>query len=59
MQNCYLHIPSSRINAGQCAFYDCGVKVWNNLSKHLREITSTKLFKRYLINELICNMNDL
>lgn len=53
-----LNIPSSRINAGQRAFYYRGVKVWNNLSKDLREITSTKVFKRRLINELICNMND-
>ena len=54
-----LNIPSSRINAGQRAFYYRGVKVWNNLSKDLREITNTKAFKRRLINELICNMNDL
>lgn len=53
-----LNIPSSRINAGQRALYCRGVKVWNNLSKDLREITSTKVFKRRLINELICNMND-
>ena len=52
-----LNIPSSRINAGQRAFYYRGVKVWNNLSKDLREITNTKVFKRRLINELICNMN--
>ena len=52
-----LNIPSSRINAGQRAFYYRGVKVWNNLSKDLREITNTKVFERRLINELICNMN--
>lgn len=52
-----LNIPSSRINTGQRAFYYRGVKVWNNLSKDLREITNTKVFKRRLINELICNMN--
>ena len=52
-----LNIPSSRINAGQRAFYYRGVKVWNNLSKDLREITNTKVFKRRLINDLICNMN--
>ena len=34
-----------------------GIKVWNNLSKEVREITNTKVFKRRLINELICNMN--
>ena len=54
-----LNIPSSKINAGQRAFYYRGVKVWNNLSKDLREITNTKDFKRRLINELIGNMNDL
>ena len=52
-----LNIPSTRINAGQRAFYYRGVKVWNALSKDLREITNTKVFKRRLINELICNMN--
>ena len=52
-----LNIPSSRINAGQRAFYYRGVKVWNNLSKDLRETTNTKVFKKRLINELICNMN--
>ena len=52
-----LNIPSSRINAGQRAFHYRGVKVWNNLSKELREITNTKVIKRRLINELICNMN--
>ena len=50
-----INIPSSRINAGQRA----GVKVWNNLSRDLREITNAKVFKRRLINELIRNMNDL
>ena len=40
-----LNIPSSRINAGQRAFYYRGVKVWNNLSKYLREITNTKVFR--------------
>ena len=34
-----------------------GIKVWNNLSKNFREIMNTKVFKRRLINELICNMN--
>ena len=52
-----LNIPPSRINAGQRAFYCRGVKVWNDLSKELREITNTKVFKRRLINELICDMN--
>ena len=52
-----LNIPSSRLNAGQRAFYYRGVEVWNNLSKDLREITNTKIFKRRLIDELICNMN--
>ena len=52
-----LNIPPSRINAGQRAFYYRGVKVWNDLSKELREITNTKVFKRRLINELICDMN--
>ena len=52
-----LNIPFSRINAGQRAFYYRGVKVWNNMSEDLREITNTKVFKRCLINELICNMN--
>ena len=52
-----LNIPPSRIIAGQRAFYYRGVKVWNDLSKELREITNTKVFKRRLINELICDMN--
>ena len=52
-------ISSSRINAGQRGFNYHGVKVWNNLSKDLREITNTKVFQRRLINELICNTNDL
>ena len=52
-----LNIPPSRINAGQRPFYYRGVKVWNDLSKELREITNTKVFKRRLINELICDMN--
>ena len=52
-----LNIPSCRINAGQRAFY-YRVKMWNNLSKDLREIINiTKVFKRCVINELICNMN--
>ena len=37
-----LNIPPSRINAGQRAFYYRGVKVWNDLSKELREITNTR-----------------
>ena len=52
-----LNISPSRINAGQRAFYYRGVKVWNDLSNELREITNTKVFKRRLINELICDMN--
>ena len=52
-----LNIPSSRMNAGQRAFYYRSVKVRNNLSKDLREITNTKVFKRRLVNELMCNMN--
>ena len=54
-----LNIPSSRINAGQSAFYYRRVKAWNNLSRDLREIANTKVFKRRLINELICNMKNL
>ena len=54
-----LNIPSSRINASQRAFYYRGVKVWRNLSKDLRETTNTKVFKKRLINELICNMNSV
>ena len=50
-----LNIPSSRINAGQRAFYYRGVKVWNNLSRDLKEIINAKVFKRRLINELIRN----
>ena len=53
-----LNIPSSRINAGQRAFYYRGVKVWNNLSRDLKEIINAKVFKRRLINELIRNMSD-
>ena len=37
-------------------FFYLGVKMWNNLSRDLREITNT-CFKRRLINELICNMD--
>ena len=53
-----LSIQSSRINAGQHAFYYHGVKVWNNLSRDLKEIINVKVFKRRLINELIHNMSD-
>ena len=52
-----LNTLSCRINAGQRAFCYHGVKIWNNLSKDLREIINTKVFKRRLINELICDMN--
>ena len=48
-----LNIPSCRINAGQRAFYYRGVKIWNNLSKGLKEIINTKVFKRRLINPLV------
>ena len=51
-----VNIPSCRINAGQHTFFYLGVKMWNNLSRDLSEITNT-CFKRRLINELICNMN--
>ena len=34
-----------------------GEKIWNNLSKDLREIINTKVFKRRRIDELISNMN--
>ena len=47
-----------RINAGQHAFYYCRVKVWNNLSRDLKEIINAKVFKRRLIDELIRNMSD-
>ena len=36
-----------------------GVKIWSNLSKGLKEIINTKVFKRHLITELICNMNQV
>ena len=52
-----LNIPSCGTNAGQRAFCYRGVKIWNNLSKDLREIINTKVFKRRLLNELISNMN--
>ena len=39
------------------AFWYRGVTIWNNLSKDLREIINAKVFKRRLIDELICNMN--
>ena len=53
-----LNIPSCRINAGQRAFYYRGVKIWNNLSKDfVREIINNAVFKRRLINQLICDMN--
>jgi len=41
-----LFFPSSRINAGQRAFYYRGVKVWNNLSKDLREIIASYAGRR-------------
>ena len=51
-----LNLPSCRISGGQRAFCYRVVKIWNNLSKDLREIINTKnVFKRHLINELICN----
>ena len=53
------NIPSCRINAGHRAFYYRGVKIWNNLGKDLRKIINNKVFKRRLINELICNMNQV
>ena len=56
-QTRYRYIPSWRINAGQHASCYRGVKIWNNLRKDLREIINAKVFKRRLINELICNMN--
>ena len=52
-----LNIPFRRINAGQRAFYYHGAKIWNNSSEDLRDIINTEVFKRRLINELICNMN--
>ena len=45
------------MNAGQRAFCYRGVKIWDNLSKELREIINTKVFKRRLLNELISNTN--
>ena len=36
-----LNIPSCRINADQRAFYYPGVKMWNKLSKDLKEIINT------------------
>ena len=52
-----LNIPSCTINADQRVFYYRGVKIWNNVSKELREIVNTKIFRRRLINDLICNVN--
>ena len=52
-----LNIPYYRITAVQRAFCYRGVKIWNNLSKDLREITNTIAFKRHLIKELTCDMN--
>ena len=52
-----LNIPHCRITAGQRAFYYRGVKIWNSLSKDLKEITNTKAFKRRLIKDLTCDMN--
>ena len=56
-QTRYRYIPSCRINAGQRAFYYRDVEILNNLSKDLREFINTKVLRRRLINELICNMN--
>ena len=52
-----LNIPYYRITAVHCAFCYRGVKIWNKLSKDLREITNTIAFKRHLIKELTCDMN--
>ena len=49
-----LNVPSCRIAAGQRTFYYCGVKIWSNLNEDLKQITDTKVFKKRLINELIC-----
>ena len=52
-----LNIPSCRIAAGQRAFYYRGVKIWNNLNEDLKQIADNTVFKKRLINELICDVN--
>ena len=51
-----LNIPASRIAAGQRAFYYRGAKIWNNLSKDLKQIIDTQVFKKCLIDELKCEL---
>ena len=52
-----LNIPSCRIAACQRAFYYRGVKIWNSLNKDLKQIADNTVFKKHLINELICDVN--
>ena len=42
-QTRYRDIQIIFFNAGQCTFYYHGVKIWNNLSKDLRDIINTKV----------------
>ena len=50
------HLAESML-ANVRAFYYRDVEILNNLSKDLREFINTKVLRRRLINELICNMN--
>ena len=47
-----LNIPLFRTTSGQRSFSYRGVKIWNNLDKELREITSLHHFKRRLKSHL-------
>jgi len=52
-----LNIPSCITAAGQRAFYYRGVKIWNSLNEDLKQIADNTVFKKRLINELICDVN--
>ena len=52
-----LNIPSCRIASGQRAVYYRGVKIWNSLNEDLKQIADNTVFKKRLINELICDVN--
>ena len=39
------HLVQSLLAIGQCAFYYCGMKIWNNLRKDLRETTILRLLR--------------
>ena len=54
---CQIHFQLELLSIIDRQDIEINMKIWNNLSKDLREIIHTKVFKRRLINELSCNMN--